>query len=632
MDVELAEVRDFLAAHHPYSQLPEPVLRELPKRIVTKYFRRGAHLIELGQSNDYLHIVRSGGVHIIDAHGVLADTAEPGESFGLSSVWAGSPSRYRMVAVEDTLCLLLPSDVFRHLMSVSEPFSKFFLDQHAGRMRSGVELVRMDESGSAILRTRVRQMLRKKPVTTAPSTPIRVAAQQMTDLRISALLVTEGDPSTGSGDGSTGPGGRLVGIVTDRDMRSKVIAGGMDPNGPISSIMTPNPTTTHPDTLAFEVLVQITQHGWHHLPVVEDGQLLGMVTAGDIMRLEQANPSYLVGEIDKQTSIDGVVESAKKLPNVVYQAAAQDATADDVARVITAIMDALTRKLILLTEAEIGDSPVHYCWVALGSQGRLESGMQSDQDNALLISDDVTPDQMAWFAELAQRVVDGLVRCGFPLCPGDMMASNPQWRVPLRTWGGYFAQWMNAPEPDALLNAQTFFDMRPVHGDRTLFERLQSSVIPRAPQATRFLSYLAKQAQRFEPPLGLFRDFVTSDENGGRIDLKAGGIAPVVQLARLAALSKGGAQLNTIDRLKAASANNAMSEEKAADLTDAFEFISYVRLQHQVRQLKRGQQADNMIDPDSLSSFERRHLKEAFAIIRKTQGTLSYLYRTDVTS
>jgi len=618
MDVELAETRDFLADHHPYSQLSEAELRELPKRLVTKYFRRGATLIELGAHNDHLHIVRSGGVHIIDAHGVLADTAEPGESFGLSSVWAGAPSRYRMVAVEDTLCLLLPSDAFRHLMSVSEPFSKFFLDQHAGRMRSGVEMVRMDESGSAILRTRVRQMLRKKPITTAPDTPIQVAAQLMTDMRISALLVAEGE--------------RLVGIVTDRDMRSKVIASGISPTGPISSIMTPNPTTTDPDTLAFEVLVQITQHGWHHLPVVEDGAVVGMVTAGDIMRLEQANPSYLVGEIDKQTSVDGVVESAKKLPAVVYQAAAQDATADDVARVITAIMDALTRKLILLAEAEIGDAPVHYCWVALGSQGRLESGMQSDQDNALLIADDVTPEQMAWFGDLAQRVVDGLVRCGFPLCPGDMMASNPQWRQPLRTWGNYFAQWMNAPEPDALLNAQTFFDMRPVHGDRTLYERLQTSVVARAPHATRFLAYLAKQAQRFEPPLGLFRDFVTSDANGGRIDVKSGGIAPIVQIARIAALSKGGAQLNTIDRLRAASSSNALSEEKAADLTDAFEFISYVRLQHQVKQLKKGERADNLIDPDSLSSFERRHLKEAFAIIRKMQGTLAYLYRTDVTS
>ena len=618
MDVELAEVRDFLAAHHPYSQLPEAVLRELPKRLVTRYFRRGASLIEVGQKNDYLHIVRSGGVHIIDSHGVLADTADPGESFGLSSVWAGAPSRFRMVAVEDTLCLLMPSDVFRHLMGVSEPFSKFFLDQRDGRMRSGVEMVRVDESGSAILRTRVRQMLRKKPVSVEPTLSIRGAAQKMSEMRISALLVTESE--------------RLVGIVTDRDMRSKVIANGLDPNGPISSIMTPNPTTTHPDALAFEVMVLLTQHGWHHLPVVEDGELLGMVTAGDIMRLEQANPSYLVGEIDKQTSVDGVVESAKKLPNVVFQAAAQDATADDIARVITATMDALTRKLILLAEAEIGNAPVHYCWVALGSQGRLESGMQSDQDNALLISDEVKPEQLEWFGELARRVVDGLVRCGFPLCPGDMMASNPQWRVPLRTWGGYFAQWMNAPEPEALLNAQTFFDMRPVHGDRTLYERLQTSVIARAPQATRFLAYLAKQAQRFEPPLGLFRDFVTSDETGGKIDLKSGGIAPIVQIARLAALSKGGAQLNTIDRLRAASSTNALSEEKAADLTDAFEFISYVRLQHQVKQMKKGQQADNLIDPASLSSFERRHLKEAFAIIRKTQGTLAYLYRTDVTS
>lgn len=620
MNVELVEIRDFLAQHHPFDELPERTLNDLPSRLLGRYYRRGTALVELGAHNEYLYILRSGAVDIIDGHGSLTDRAGVGDSFGLSSVMTGGESRYTLMAREDSLCLLMPADVFNHLMGSSAPFRQFYLEQQAGRMRSAVESVRVDEAGSAILRTRVRDIIRKAPITVGPEGSIRDAARLMTEKRISALLVTRDE--------------RLVGIVTDRDMRAKVVADGMDPTLPVEQLMTPNPLTVDPDALAFEVLVQMTERKFHHLPVVEEDKLLGMITAGDLMRLEEANPSFLVGEIERQTTVDGLVAASQKLGGVVTTAVRQDATADDVARVITATTDALTRKLIQLAEAEIGAAPVPYCWLALGSQGRLESGLQSDQDSAIIVADTTTDEQLAWFGELAERVVAGLEQCGYVRCPGDMMASNPQWRVRLRTWGGYFAQWMNAPEPEALLNAQTFFDMRPVHGDRTLFDALHKAVLSRAPQSTRFLAYLAKQAQRFEPPLGFFRDFVLEDsgEHRNTLDLKAGGVAPIVQIARIFALAKGAPQLNTNDRLRGAVTHQALSEEKARDLMDAFEFINYVRLQHQVRQLANGETPDNHVPPSMLSQFERRHLREAFAIIRSMQKALAYVHRTDITS
>ncbi|MDO5533945.1 MAG: putative nucleotidyltransferase substrate binding domain-containing protein [Propionibacteriaceae bacterium] len=620
MDVELAELRSFLAQHHPFDQLPRGTLDALPAQLVARYYRRDTTIVELGEHNDFLYIVRSGGVDIVDEHGTLTDRAEVGESFGLSTVMTGGPSRYTLTAHEDSLLLLLPAVTFRELMGSSVAFSQFYLEQQEGRMRSAIESVRVGDSGSAILRTRVREILRKEPITMGPEVSIREAAQLMTQRRISALLITQGDA--------------LVGIVTDRDMRAKVIAADHDTAAPLSSIMTPDPFTIHPDTLAFEVLIQMGQHGWHHVPVVEDGHLLGMVTSGDLMRLEQANPSYLVGEIEGQTTVEGIVECSTRISQVVAQAVAQDATADDIARVITAITDALTRKLIQVAQVDLGEAPVPYCWVALGSQGRHESGLQSDQDSALIIADTATDEDLAWFGQLADRVVAGLEACGYVRCPGDMMASNPEWRVRLQQWGRYFATWMNAPEPDALLNAQTFFDMRPVHGDRRLFESLHAAVVSRAPTSTRFLTYLAKQAQRFEPPLGFFRDFVLVDsgEHANTLDLKAGGIAPIVQMARIFALAKGQPQLNTGERLKAGAAHGALSDEKAADLVDAFEFINYVRIRHQVRQIKEGQEPDNHVPPASLSSFERRHLKEAFTIIRSMQKALAYVHRTDVTS
>ena len=626
MDVELAEVRDFLSQNEPFDALPPAVLDDLPKRLVAKYYRRGTAVVSLGERNRYLYVLRSGAVDIVDAQGALVERTDPGGSFGVSSVLSGDASLYTLRAIEDSLCLLMPSEVFHSLMGTHPAFADFFLRRQAGRLRHAVEAVHHEESGSAILRTRASDIVKRAPITIEPTRTIREAAQLMTERRVSALLVTE--PVAGASEG------RLVGILTDRDLRSKVIAGALPIDDPVSTVMTPDPVTIAPDKLAFEVLVLMARRGWHHLPVVENGRLVGMVTSGDLMRLEQANPSYLVGEVEKQTTLEGLVACSHRIPRVVSHAVAQDATAEDVSRVVTAIIDALTRKLIEFAEADLGAAPVPYCWVALGSQGRLESGLQSDQDNAIIIDDRATDEQVAWFAGLASRVVDGLEACGFERCPGDMMASNPQWRVRRATWGSYFAKWMNAPEPDALLNAQTFFDMRPVHGEVRLFETLQGAVVARAPQATRFQAYLAKQAQRFEPPIGFFRDFVLADsgEHANTLDIKAGGIAPIVQIARLLTLSKGGSELNTHGRLKSAAVAGALSEEKAADLADAFEFINYVRLRHQVRQLKDGESPDNHVPPATLSSFERRHLREAFTIIRSMQKALAFVHRTDVTS
>lgn len=620
MDVELAEIRDFLAQYEPYNSLPAAVLDALPRQLTARYYRRGTTLVAVGQENHYMYILRSGAVDIFDALGALADKAGPGDSFGMSSVMADAPSRYTLYASEDSLCLLMEAQVFHHLMRTQPTFSKFFVKQQAGRMRAAIQTVHVSDEGSAIMRTRVREIIRKTPITTTPDTTIRDAAVLMTEQNVSALLVMQGS--------------RLAGIVTDRDLRSKVVAPGLSGSEPVSSIMTSRPVTIDADKLAFEVLVEMTQRKFHHLPVTEEGRLVGMITAGDLMRLEQANPAYLVSNIVNQTTMEGLKATAARIGTVVEHLVTEDATADDIARVVTAIADALTRKVINFVEAEMGQPPVHYCWVALGSQGRLETGLQSDQDNAIILDDAVRPEDRPYFEELAAKVVQGLAECGYHLCPGDMMASNPKWNQPLKVWGTYFSGWINEPEPEALLNAQTFFDMRPVYGDNLLFTRLQAAILNWTPKSTRFKAYLAKQAQRFQPPIGFFRDFVLEQEGEHRntLDVKAGGITAIVQMARLFALSNGIREVNTLARLRSAASLGMLSEENATDLADSFEFINYLRIRHQVRQVRAGQAPDNHIAPAELSSFEKRHLREAFQIIRKMQSALAFTHQTHLTS
>ncbi len=620
MDVELAEIRDFLAQHPPFDELPPPVLAQLPRQLSARYFKRGSTLVTAGRPNSTMFILRSGAVDIRDPHGALVERSDPGTCFGMSSVIADGPSTYTMVAIQDSLTYLMPAEVFNELLRTQPPFTRFFMTQQAGRIRSAVQAVQVSDSGGAVLKTRVRDILKKAPITTTPDVSILDAATVMRHKRVSALIVVEDDD--------------LVGILTDRDLRNKVVAAGHDTSEPVSTVMTPKPHIIDANALALEVMLDMTEKGVHHLPVLECGRVIGLVTAGDLMRLEQANPIYLVGDIAKQVDLAGLQRCAARLPDVVETYVVQDASADDIGRVVTAVGDAFTRKLLNFAEAELGSPPVRYCWMAVGSQGRLEQGLQSDQDHAIILDDAVLPEHLPYFSDLSHRVVDGLEACGYPRCPGDMMASNPQWRQPLQRWGHYFAGWMNEPEPDALLYAQTFFDMRPVHGDNHLFTRLQNAVVGRAPQATRFLTYLAKQCQAWRTPIGFFRDFVleTEGEHKNTLDLKAGGIIAVVQMARLFALSKGLTEVNTRARLQAAASAEALSQENADNLADAFELINHARLRHQIRQLRAGDTPDNNVAPSSLSSFEKRHLRDAFGVIRKMQNAVGYVHQTQYIS
>ena len=620
MDVELREVRGFLAEHAPFAALPAPLLDELPARLLTRYYRRGSIIVDLGAANNSLFILRSGAVDIHDAAGELVERAETGTSFGTSSVRDRQPSRYRIVAIEDSLVLVMPGEIFSHLLSHQPAFAGFAPAAAPPRIRRPVAPVQAPASGSTVLQPRVADMLGREPVTGASTMSIQEAAALMTQHRVSALPIADD--------------GRLVGIVTDRDLRSKVVVPGRDITEPVSAIMTAHPVTIGRTTLAFEAMLEMTTRGVHHLPVVDEGRLVGIVTSGDIMRLETASPVFIVGDVAKQRDVAGIAAVCARVPELVTRFVAQDASADEISRVVTAVADAVTRKLIALAEADLGPAPVPYCWLVLGSQARHEYGLGSDQDHALLLSDTATPEHDAWFAALAERVTAGLEQCGYRRCDGDVMATNPRWRQSLTGWGRSFAQWLTEPDAQSVLHAQIFFDARAVHGDASLLETLNEAVLAQTPSSQRFLGHLATQAAERQPPIGFFRGFVLEREGEHRstFDIKAGGVHAVIELARVYALANGVAEVNTIERLRAVAGLGKLSAERVEDLIDAFEFISYVRLRHQARQRQRGEAPDNHVNPEELSSFEKRHLRDAFGIIRTMQQGLAYAYQTHLMS
>ena len=611
---ELVDVREFLAAHAPFDELPQAELLRLVGEMRIEYFRRGTPFIARGADNHHLFVLRSGAADVSDQDGELVERCDAGGTFGSISLTHGNPSTFEVVAIEDSLAYLLPAETFYRLIHDHPAVARFFSDQRAARMRPALDALSSSATGDAVLRIRAADLVHREPVCATASTTIRDAAAIMAEQGVSALVIMDSD--------------RVAGLLTDRDLRSRVLAVGLEPTRPVSEVMTPDPITASPDALTFEVMLAMLERTMHHVPLVVDGRPVGMVTSTDLLRFEHANPVHLVGDVAKQEDVTSLAAACRRLPGVVERLVSQDASADDIGRIVTTVGDAIERRLIALAERRLGPPPVPYCWVTLGSRARKEQALAADQDHAMVLHDDATEADGAWFADLARLVTDGLEECGYRRCPGDVMAVNDRWRLPLQRWRRQFTSWLAEPTPEATLQASIFFDMRPVAGDASLHARLVADVRERTRSAQVFLLHLAKRVAAHEPPLGIFRGLVVErrGEHRDTLDIKWGGIGAVVELARVHALAAGVPEVGTRARLAAAAAHGRLEQERAQDLQDAFEFVSYLRLRHQTRQVRAGQEPDNRLAPSLLSRAEQRHLRDAFGIIRSAQTQLSRSY------
>ena len=606
MDVELSEIRDFLSRHAPFDALPADVLNGLPRRCTLRYARRGAVVLDAGVLGDGLYLVRSGAVEVLDDTGSLVERVGTGQAIGMSSLLEHVPTRHRCTASEDTLLLVLDKDAFAELARDHPAFATYYAATHHARLSRAIANLQRASSGSTVLGTRVSELLKMAPVLISPSATIEQAAATMSQAGVSSILVVED--------------GALRGILTDRDLRNRVLAVGLDPAAPVAEVMTAQPVTLSTDALALEALLEMVTRDIHHLPVVDDsGQAVGLVTTTDLVRLENSNPVYLAAAIGAQTTLPGVVEQARTIGVVLGQLVDRDVSATDISRVATALGDAVRRRVVQIVEAQLGGPPVDYAWVVLGSVAREEEGLAADQDHALVLAE---PGHEEWFAELAERITEVLAECGWPRCPGEVMATNPRWRLSAEQWRRQFSAWSREPDTNAVLHAAIFHDMRHLSGEAQLTRQVHREAVATA--SPRLLGHLGGQALRMRPPLGFFRGFVLEHhgEHRDTLDIKRG-ISIVVQLARIYALKAGSPALSTRARLAAAAEAGILSEAEAADLVDAHELMSHLRLVHQVEQVRAGHTPDNHVAPGALPERDRRHLKDAFEIVRSAQQGLT---------
>lgn len=614
MEIELLEIQQFLAQHHPFDLLPEEALETLPEQLEVIYLRRGK---PFPADTSKFYIVRSGALEICqEGDEICEQLAEGGVcTFNCSLLTPEAPEKVR--TLEDTLLYMGDCDLLYRLSQEHHAFSQFFTATVKDRLKKAITSLQVEGQSELLNNQKVEDVLRNTPVCMEADQSIQAAAQRMTERGVSSLLLTENK--------------KLVGIITDRDLRKRCIAPGLPLETPASEIMTTKPYTITPETVISEALLTMTRLGVHHLPVCREEEVFGMFTSTDVVLNQGGNAALLATSISKAKNTAELVEISERIPVLHQQLTSSGATSAQIGETLSHMTDAITTRLLQMAEADMGKAPVPYVWMAGGSQGRLEQSSHSDQDNALLIADSMQPEHDEYFAALAKFVSDGLDACGFVYCPGDAMATNPQWRQPLANWKGYFEKWIESPEPMALMLASIFFDLRPVYGDFSMFDNMQDHILERAGKSQFFLAYMMSNAMQHRPPLGFFRQFVLihDGQHNDTLDLKHTGIVPVTDIARVLALAGGIEEVNTLKRLRGAAEKGLISEDMAENLEDALEFIASLRIRHQAAQIVAGEQADNFLNPEELSSLERGHLKDAFRVIQAQQDSMVKRYGAD---
>ncbi|MEN8175637.1 MAG: putative nucleotidyltransferase substrate binding domain-containing protein [Pseudomonadota bacterium] len=617
MEIELVELRDFLASQAPFDTLPEEILDDLPDHLSVRYVRRGAAFPPPDDEGTYLYIIRSGAIELCDDHGELCEKLGEGDLYSGECQLVDFAAPCEGKACEDSLLYLLPCANLRRLFQHSEPFARHFSDSLRERLKHALTTVQgTGDTDLSLMSVEVGSLIRKPPVSVDAETSIRDAARVMTEAKVSSVMVMQD--------------GTLAGLVTDRDLRTRFVATGLPGSEPVADIMTRDVQTIQKNTLMVQALMTMTRQNIHHLPIMDGERPVGMLNVADLAQQQSTNPAYIVGEIHKAPDAEALASAASRLAGLQLQLVNAGATALHVGEAVSYVTDAITTRLLELGEAKLGPPPVPYAWMAAGSQARREQTSHSDQDNALIISDDMRPEDDVYFAALARFVSDGLDACGFYYCPGDAMATNPQWRQPLEQWRHNFSDWIEHPEPKALMLSSIFFDMRVVRGAEALFTALQRDILSKTRKNRIFIAFSASNALQRRPPLGFFRNFVLihDGDHDDTFDIKHRGIVPITDLARVHALSEGIAAVNTAERLRAVARTPAVSEEMGENLEDALEFIATLRIRHQAIQIKRGLKADNYLPPTGLSALERDQLKDAFGVIQTMQESLASRYQT----
>jgi len=623
MDGELVDFSNFLRGVAGFADLSEAQMSETVSALTVIYVRKDDMVLEAGTENDFLYIVFSGAVELYldgrDFHMRLGE----GHSFAYPSLMRGGMVRNTVIAIEDSLLYRLPAALFHRLCQACPTFYKSFALAEADRLRAAITPAQgqpQREISQDLLVQPLSSLLRRRsPVTLAVGSTVADAVRMMVDHDVSSLMITDA--------------GRLVGILTDKDLRRRVLGSGVADlvSVHVDTVMTPSPITMTVDNSSFDALMAMTDAHVRHLPLVDaQTRPVGLISVTDVMGGLSHSVLFLRKKVQAAETEAELADSLTRLPPMLVSLIDKGTRPDHIGQLLSSVGEAVHRRAFDMAAARHGITAPPVILV-FGSLARRDQTTVSDQDNGFLLPDPAPaapagqPSMIDGLQIMADDFAYILNSAGYVFCGGDIMARNPDWRKTAADWRATFRRWMTVPDPKSVLHTTIFFDMRavgPLDTDQAQAVRdLQADITAAAKDSPIYLAHLAADCARAQVPLGFFRQFVLSRDKAhkDRLDLKHQGTAPIVDLARLYALAAGSVEVDTIARLGDAAASGLLSEADANDLSDAWRFITLQRLKWQADRIRRGQAPDNFIDPKYLSHFDRDHLRDAFQIVSRAQ-------------
>ncbi len=638
------EAVDELGSHAPFDQMDTTLLRTLAAQLSVRYFAKGATIMSPADGVvTRLVIIQRGTVNGINqmslaivGDGVLV-LAE-GEMFPIGAVMSRRPTVLTFTAATDVFCYEMPLPVFEDAMNLSRPFRHFatrrlahLLDQSRRNTQSQFSNRLADVQ---TLASPLKAILRRAPISVASRTPIRDVLELMKHERIGSVVVVDDQP------GKDVP--KPVGIFTERDVLDRVALPQVDQNLAVASVMTANPFSLPSHAPIFEAAKAMAERRFRHVLVTEEGCLIGVISERDLFAQQRLSLGEIAKSIDRAETVGALAGASADVRQMAAALVGQGVAAEQLTQFVTTMNDAIVGRALSLARAECAPPAVPWCWMGLGSEGRMEQTLATDQDNSIIFSTadggadaqeiERTRAGLLAFAAVVNQILNDV---GFPLCRGDIMAKNPQWCMSEAEWRDRFGEWMRAISSKALLNAAIFFDFRALHGDVELVDNLKLWLVGTVVKQPLFLRQMAVNALQVRPPLAFiefFRDFAESDaDHPDTMDLKIYAARPFIDAARILALANNVGATNTADRLRLVGPKIRMAEDECNAYVDAFHFIQLLRLRIQPLQPlavdvaeKTGTAAinPNRIDLNSLNELDRRILKESLRQARKLQSRL----------
>lgn len=631
------DLKAFLPSTPPFQTLPPAALETLVSAAKVRDFPAEETLLDpAGPPPEALYLIVSGGVRVIaprkgrHTEERVLDLRGEREIFCLLSLLGNRPSPFRFVTEGETRCILLPKGPFLNLL---EEFPEVLLEFGVGGGRGpggevgsgpngrGEAKGGLDGPDPLQFSSKVRDFMHRHVITCPEDRTVVEAARQMTQKGVGSLLVVDRD-------------GAPVGMLTDGDLRKKIVASGSLRDLPVAQVMNTPLLFLSPEAFYFEAVLFMIRNRIKVLPVMEGGALLGILSERDLVISQGNNPVGIIRDIQQALDVEELVRIRQEINRTLRVMLERGGRTREICQLITQLNDHLTLRILHLAEEAMvlkgkGRPPVAYAWMALGSEGRQEQTLSTDQDNALVFADsDPQGEEMArrYFLVLSKYVVSGLERCGFPRCNGGMMATNPKWCQPLHVWKDYYRKWIFQRELSAqdILISSIFFDFRQIWGDEGLIQALRETVDQAIPESKVFLPHMALRSLELQPPLGFFNRLVVekSGEHKDSINIKLHGLMPLIDAIRILAMEQGIARTNTLERLEGLVEKGVFTQSEGRDLGEAFNFLMLLRFQHHLARMKEGLPLDNYVQPARLSPIRRSMLKSSFKTIGQLQRQL----------